>query len=203
MLNWSFRALNLPIQVILLISILQAIPIYHLSGMVCPKKTCENMVCLFKKLLWKGSQEKRKWALLSWDKLTLPKLKGGLGLRDLFTLNQVMGVNLWWRWLQGGVALWRCIWERKYHMPLTVKERLNCLNIQKGSGIWNLAAANRHLIRIHSFWEIRDGNLAGFWEDSWQQREKLFTRLDLAEIFLFTRNPQSKEVKNYWEDHND
>ena len=144
------------------------------------------MVCLFKKFLWQGSQEKRKWALLSWDKLTIPKPKGGLGLRDPYTLNQVMGANLWWRWLQGGVALWQCIWERKYHMPQMVKERLNCLNIQKGSGIWNLVATNRHLIRIHSFWEVRDGNLAGFWEDSWQQREKLFTRLDLVEIFLFT-----------------
>lgn len=37
-----------------------------------------------------------------------------------------------------------------------------------------------------------------FWEDSWQQRDKLFRRLDLGEIFLFTNLPNTRSVVNYW-----
>ena len=56
MLNWSFRALNLPSRVILLRAVLQALPIYQLSGMACPKKTCDDLLSMFKKFLWQGAQ---------------------------------------------------------------------------------------------------------------------------------------------------
>jgi hypothetical protein len=38
----------------------------------------------------------RKWALVAWDSLCLPKLKGGLGLRDPELLNVVLGAKTWW-----------------------------------------------------------------------------------------------------------
>ena len=106
MLNWSFRALNMPSRVILLCVVLQAIPIYQLLGMACPIKTCVDLVSLYKKFLWQGAQEKQKWALLSWEKLILAKSNGGLGLWDPFILNHFMGAKIWFWWLQGGVALW-------------------------------------------------------------------------------------------------
>lgn len=51
MLNRSFHALNTPSRIIMLRSILQAIHIYHLSGMAALKKICVDMVSLFKKFL--------------------------------------------------------------------------------------------------------------------------------------------------------
>ena len=41
--------------------------------------------------------------------------------------------------------------------------------LEDGSIIWNADKAQRDLIRAHSFWDIRDGNSALFWEDGWQQ----------------------------------
>ena len=83
-------------------------------------------------------------------------------------------------------------------MPQTVSGRLKVDIVPRGSSIWNLAAMNRYLIRSHSFWEVREGCTALFWEDSWQQREKLFSRLDLGEIFLFTNTPNNRFVHHYW-----
>ena len=135
---------------------------------------------------------------MSWEKLIKSKSSRGLGLRDPFMLNQVMGAKHWWRWIQGGQDLWKKIWERNYEMPQSVSGKLKIDLVPKGSAIWNLAAVNRFLIRQHSFWEIREGKTALFWEDSWQQREKFFSRLDLGEIFLFKNIPNQRYLCNYW-----
>ena len=76
-------------------TVLQSIPIYQLSRLETPKICCNDMAKTFKNILWQGSQQACKWALLSWDKLTKIKRTGGLGLRDPYLINQVMGANLW------------------------------------------------------------------------------------------------------------
>jgi hypothetical protein len=196
--NWAFRALNAPGRLIMLKSVLQALPVYQISGRACPKGICSALVSMFNRFLWQGAQDKRKWALVSWDKLLQLKTAGELSLRDPFILNNVLGAKLWWRWLMGGSDLWKKIWQTKYAMPRTVSGRLKIDRVPKGSLIWNLATTNRHLIKMHSFWEIREGSTTLFWEDSWQQREKLFTRLDLGEIFLYTNTPTHRLVQHYW-----
>jgi len=37
---------------------------------------------------------------------------------------------------------------------------------EKGSAIWNLDRKNKDLIRDYSFWEVREGDTAKFWEES-------------------------------------
>jgi hypothetical protein len=171
--NWAFRALNAPARLILLKSVIQALPIYQFSGRMCPKGIYSALVSKFSRFLWQGTQDKRKWALLSWDKLIKLKTASGISLRDPCILNTVLGAKLWWRWTMGGPDLWKQIWQTKYDMPHTVSGRLNIDRVPKGSSIWNLATTNRNLIRTHSFWEIRDGRTTLFWEESWQQREKV------------------------------
>lgn len=69
--------------------------------MAAPKEACSKMVDIFKKFLWGGAQQIRKWALVSWQGLINKKEDGELGLRDPYSLNQTMGAKLWWR-LMGG-----------------------------------------------------------------------------------------------------
>ena len=83
-------------------------------------------------------------------------------------------------------------------MPCTIVRHLKIDRTPKGSTIWNLLAMNRNLIHVHSFWEVREGSIALFWEDSWQQREKLFSRLDFGEIFLYTNTPNHRLLNHYW-----
>ena len=81
-------------------------------------------------------------------------MEGGLGLRDPYTLNQVMGEKIWWRWRGGGGDLWKQNWTRKYNMPKRMKEILQYKDPPKGSTIWNLARQNRDLVAQHAFLEI-------------------------------------------------
>jgi hypothetical protein len=58
----------------------------------------------------------------------------------------------------------------KKYAPTTQPDQLIRFNEQRqGSNIWNTAWRNRPLIQQHAFWEIRNGESAIFWQDSWQQ----------------------------------
>ena len=68
----------------------------------------------------------------------------------------------------------------------------------KGSHIWNKAWENRAIFQKHSFWEIRDGNLAWFWEDKWQQEPKLL-REEFANIKNDIDNKRLLTVNDFWD----
>ena len=68
----------------------------------------------------------------------------------------------------------------------------------KGSAIWNREWENRALVHNHSFWEIRNGNLAWFWEDNWQQEDNLRSE-ELADIHTDTMNKGLRWVSDYWD----
>eukprot|EP00253_Pinus_taeda_P002895 PITA_02895 len=119
--NWSFRSLNIAGRLVLLKSILQAIPIYPLSVTATPKGACAKMKEIFGKFRWGGPKQEKKWALVSWKGISKQKEKGGLGLRDPGILNQVLRAKLWWEWMTGGKDIWKQIWNQKYSMPSTTE----------------------------------------------------------------------------------
>lgn len=80
--NWAFRTLNIAGRVVLVKSVLQSIPIYPLSIMAAPAGVCAKMREIMRKFMWGGIDQRKKWALVSWNHLTERKEKGGLGMRD-------------------------------------------------------------------------------------------------------------------------
>eukprot|EP00253_Pinus_taeda_P017343 PITA_17343 len=195
--NWAFRVLNIAGRIVLAKSVLQAIPIYPLSIMAAPLGVCAKIREIIRKFIWSGSDQKKKWALVSWSQLTERKEKGGLGLRDPENLNRVLGAKLWWRWLSGGSDLWKAIWRTKYSMPVSQVDVLKLQEIPKGSAIWELASQNRDLIGKHTFWEIQGGAEANFWDDRWQQRESL----NSIQNFIQIRDSVEENritVRDYW-----
>jgi len=61
--------------------------------------------------LWGRGEEKKKWDLVTWDKIYKPKSHGGLGLHDPETLNRVSGAKLWWRWIKESTTPWAKLWK--------------------------------------------------------------------------------------------
>lgn len=75
--------------------------------------------------------------------------------------------------MREGNDLWKEIWRHKYNMPRKMEEIYRLEETLKGSTIWDLARKNRDLVERHAFWEIRGGSESRFWDEKWQQREKL------------------------------
>eukprot|EP00253_Pinus_taeda_P014925 PITA_14925 len=79
---WTHRSLNMASRVVLIKSILQSMPLYLFSLLAAPKwvlKAIKNLQCNF---LWGISSHNRKWALVKWEKVCLPKNVEGIGIRD-------------------------------------------------------------------------------------------------------------------------
>lgn len=43
-----------------------------------------------------------------------PKLRGGMGLKDLDILNKVLSEKIWWWWLKSPNDQWAHLWRTKY-----------------------------------------------------------------------------------------
>eukprot|EP00253_Pinus_taeda_P019943 PITA_19943 len=205
--SWCFRSLNIAGRLVSLKLVLQSITIYPLSIMAVPKGVRTKMKGIFGKIIWGGPKQQRKWALVSWKNLTKRKEEGGLGLRDPDILNKFLGAKLWWRWMRGGNDLWKRIWTQKYNMPATTTGILILEETPKGSTIWELASESRNIINNYAFWEIRGGYTAIFWEEEWQQRDKMVSIQALQSIHqkvvregleykgIFIKELESRKIK--------
>ena len=102
-----------------------------------------------------------------------PKQLGGLNLQDPSIINRACGAKLWWKWMKEPKLPWNRHWKEKYAPRHSIQYLIRMQENPEGSPIWNLARKNRHIVQENSFWEIRDGDLALFWEDKWQQESIL------------------------------
>jgi hypothetical protein len=113
-------------------------------------------------------------------------------------LNQIMGAKIWWRWMKTPDALWAQIWKNKY-APSMQLDQLIRHNVKiQGSNIWNTAWQNKDIIQKHAFWEIRNGDSARFWQDSWQQLKPLKDLAELMPLHLALNQPPLLKVKDLW-----
>ena len=79
-------------------SVLQAMPMYLLLVLSAPKSVLKEIRNLQRHFLWEGRGSKAKFALVSWEKVSMPKNLGGLGLRNPEVVGEVQGAKIWWRW---------------------------------------------------------------------------------------------------------
>jgi len=196
--SWTFRSLNFASRLVLVKAVLQSMPTYLFSVLGAPKGVIKEIRALQRNFLWGKNQDRPKWALVSWEKLCMPKGQGGLGIRDPDTLGLALRAKIWWRWVSKGDIPWAKLWCRKY-APNCDPELLIRLNPStRGSQIWNAASEGRPLIQEHAFWEIHHGDRADFWYDSWNQWPILHKEIDLPEIRAMCTARQLIKVRDFW-----
>ena len=91
-------------------SVIQAMPMYLLS-VLSVLKEIRSLHCNF---LWAGRGSKAKFALVSREKVSIPKNLGGLGLRNPEVVGEVQSAKIWWRWCNHKQEPWAKIWHLKY-----------------------------------------------------------------------------------------
>jgi len=97
--SWTYRALNMANCLVLIKAVLQSVPLYLFSVLAAPKWVLKEIKHLQRTFMWGTSGQNRKWALVKWDIVCLPKIYGGTGLRDPQHSNAVMGAHIRWKWI--------------------------------------------------------------------------------------------------------
>jgi hypothetical protein len=137
--NWTYRALNLAGRLILTKAILQAIPAYMMLVSLAPKGILQNIRAIQRDFLWRGVENKKKWALVAWEKVFRPKGKGGMELQDPQVTNKAYGAKLWWRWVKDKSIPWENLWKAKYSPNINNQDQIRLMGTREGLAIWNLA----------------------------------------------------------------
>ncbi|CAN1156102.1 Putative ribonuclease H protein At1g65750, partial [Linum perenne] len=112
--GWKAKSLSLAGRVTLAQAILSAIPAYAMQTSLLPATTCSEIdkrICDF---IWGSSANERKTHLISWDKISLPKEQGGLGLRSARVLNRAYMTKLAFLFLKDEEPLWIRVPHIKY-----------------------------------------------------------------------------------------
>lgn len=184
-------------RTVLIKAVLNSMPLYLFSILAAPKWVLKEIRNLQRNFLRGGAGQNRKWALLKWEKVCIPKSAGGIGIRDPENINKEMGAKIWWRWLDCPQTPWARLWNAKYASNCPLEERIRMTEISIGSAIWNSENQHRTLIQNYSFWELKNGAAARFWTDSWQQLPKLCDIFQDQPINMEEVN-ESATTNQYW-----
>lgn len=160
--SWYSRYLSGAGKLILLKSVLAALPTY---AMYCFKL----LISLYKQIQsaltrfwWDLSPEVRKMA--SWKRLTLPKSCGGLGFREIEQFNDALLAKITWRILSNPESLLAQTLLGKYclhDLLMMVNASSSC------SHGWRGVLVGREVLRKGMSWIVGIGSSINVWTDPW------------------------------------
>jgi len=180
---WGANRLNKAGKVVLMNSVLTSLPIYQCSVLLAPKTITNKINELLRRFLWEGGRNcERKLDLVKWDKVTKPRMEGGLQIRNVAIQNIAMGGKILWNMITGKRTWSKQILRKKYFKG--DKER--CLEkptkTQNGSPIFTLCKrALPHFIPKLT-WIPGNGAKIKIWEDSILGDQPLKELNDLGNI---------------------
>lgn len=162
---WKANTLSFAGRVTLAPSSLESMPGYLVQTSVIPISVCDEAEKICRDFIWGSTVEKRKCHLVSWEKVCKPKEAGGLGFRNMKTLNQAYILKLAWQLINERDKLWVQIMRAKYqcgslHLP-KVSMKSN------SSRLWNAISKNWKPIEDNIQWSVRSGQDTKFWLDRW------------------------------------
>ena len=99
-MGWGTTWLNLARKLILIKAMLNSFLLFQCSLILAPVKIISQIEGLMRSFLWQGGANgSKKFALVNWKIVKMPKQEGGLHIRDLRTQNLIMGSKLLWSML--------------------------------------------------------------------------------------------------------
>ena len=101
---------------------------------------------------------------LDWDKLTRPKLEGGMDFKDLHQFNLVMLAKEGWRLMQDQESLlFQCLKARYF----LLSHFLKATDSPNSSYMWKSIMAAKSILQRGSCWRVGNGSHVRVLNDAW------------------------------------
>lgn len=149
-------------KLVLLQSVLSAIPSYPMSCFSLPVSLCKRIQSAVTRYWWDNDENTRKMAWVSWESMAKPKAVGGLGLRDFQSFNVSLLAKIGWRLLQNPSCLLGKVLFGKYCLD---KDLLDVAVTNSCSHGWRSVLIGRDLLVQNLGWVIGDGTSVNIWTD--------------------------------------
>lgn len=154
-LNWSTRFLSGAGKQVLL----KAVSCFKL-----PISLCKRIQSAFTRLWWDDNPDKRKMCWVAWDKLTFPKEKGGLGLREIEVFNDALLAKIGWRLLKHPNSLLAQVLLGKYCHSTPFMEAKSPSTASHG---WRGVLKGRDILVKGLGWILGNGKDVRVWNTPW------------------------------------
>ena len=113
---------------------------------------------------WGQVKNEKKVAWMSWERMCLPKDKGGMGFRDLKSFNLAMLAKQGWRLQTNASSLFTRVYKAKYFPN---GDFVNAVEGKKASFAWRSIMAAQQLVEQGMRWQVGDGRSIRIWQDKW------------------------------------
>lgn len=119
LVGWKTRFLTMAGRIVLSKSSLSCIPTHIMQYIKIISKVHKHINKIQRDFVWGSCAEKIKLHMLSWDNLTSPTDRGGLGLHKSDIRNRAFLASLAWRLSLNPTSLWSLILTTKYNNSST------------------------------------------------------------------------------------
>jgi hypothetical protein len=101
-------------KVVLIRAVIESLLVYVMSTTMLPRGLMMQITRLIRSFFGGRTDSRRYMAWAGWEKVTLPKSKGGLGMRDLECMNKALMLKVVWKLAQQSDCLWAKVLTAKY-----------------------------------------------------------------------------------------
>lgn len=162
--NWTKSLLSFGGREVFIKSVAQAIPAYAMSCFLLPDCILDPIVSSTRKYWWSGKANERGWTHVAWQKVCLPKRKGGIGFRDLKLFNLALLAKQVWRLLCFNDSLCFKVLSSKYFPHGNV---LEARHGDRPSFIWSGIFKAKEAIKEGFHWRIGTNSNVRMFQDKW------------------------------------
>ncbi|KAM6563301.1 hypothetical protein CsatB_023299 [Cannabis sativa] len=162
--GWKVKSLSKAGQTTLIKSVGLAMPCYAMQTTKLSNHLMHKIDGMVRDFWWGFEKGNQGMHLKAWDKLCLPKSRGGLGFRKTKEMNLAFLAKWGWNLLIGCQSLCCKILEAKY---LRGKDFLSCQYKDSDSWFWKNVVKSKTILRKGACKVIGDGKNTRIWDDPW------------------------------------
>lgn len=128
------------------------------------KKVCKGITSSMAQYWWSSSLDRRSLHWVSWKSLASPKIKGGMGFRDLELFNLALLGKHGWKFMMNPGSLCARIMKTRY-FPET--DFLHATVPRSASPIWRAIVEGREALQVGLIKRVGSGRSISVWDDKW------------------------------------
>ena len=170
---------------VLLKSTAGGIPVFAMSCFRLPKTLLMNLSSIMADFWWGTDVHKKKFHWVSWEKICLPKINGGMGFRDLESFNQAFLAKQAWKILTQPLSLLAKFLKGRY---FNEGEFLEEAMGDRPSFAWKILVFRRELLKKGLRHKVGDGLNTRIWLDKWVEDPEEGLRAPLIKNQFFDVN---------------
>jgi hypothetical protein len=150
--GWQANRLSIGGRLTLMNSVLTSQPIYFMSIFLLPKWVINKLDRIRRRFHWHGHKEaqglQRPICLVKWCLVTRSRQMGGLGVKELRSMNEALLLKWMWWWIQSDQAWWK---------------------MSNASRFWSSLRSITEIFNVSIKFQLGQGETIQFWHDDWLQ----------------------------------